>query len=91
VFRAEGTKGKLLAGGREAATLGAWSLETAPGPDGGTTITATVTAKDGYWSEAAETFTVLLLLGSTRLRWASVSAAFSGNTVTIIAKGRPTD
>ena len=90
MLKANGNKGKLLAGGRNAALLGSWTLESVPHTDE-CRITASVTQCDAFWCEAADTFTVVLLLGDRQWRWVNATAAWSGNTVNIITKGRPTE
>lgn len=90
MLKANGNKGKLLAGGRNAALLGSWTLESVP-HTGDCLITAAVIERDKYWSEAVETFTLVLLLGDRQWRWVNAAAAFTGSTVTITTKGRPTE
>jgi hypothetical protein len=90
MLKAQGTKGKLLAGGRVAAVLGSWTLESVP-LTGNCRIMATVTERDEYWCDATDRFTVLLLLGVKSWRWVNASVAFSDDTAIITTKGRPTE
>ncbi len=95
--KAEGRQGKLLAGGREVASLGRWKLTRSPQQGAPLplsspliVIQAEVVSLDTYWCERMNSFTVLLLVGSRCWRWEkSEEVVFDKGSVRITVKGSP--
>ena len=99
-FKATGVGGGLTVGGRPAATLGKWTVETHAAADGAGadavpwTLRATLTERDDHWLEAASEFDLRLDLNTTRWRWRrlpAVQVVAAGDDLTVTGHGAPED
>lgn len=79
VTAARGVAGRLVVGGRTAATLGKWTL-TEPGGTAGWHLTAEVTQADDYWLTAGPPFELRLEFGRSILRSPATGVTLDGAT-----------
>jgi hypothetical protein len=83
-----GRRGELLAAGRPAALLGAWTLTR---PEGGATYQLNVhiaKVQDEYLLENARTFTVRLPAGNKIWQWRNALCVTDGQDATLTMEGR---
>jgi hypothetical protein len=87
---ARGLTGRLLAGYRVAATLGAWAVDRADDrfDDDTWTATAAVLSRDDYWLAHGAPFALELAMGPARWRWTGVRAEGAGPLV-LRGHGKP--
>lgn len=95
-FTAAGDHANLLIGGRNAATLSAWSYRALPEEDGAPPgrweARATVVERDDYWLGRGEVFDLRLTWPSgTTWRLRRAFAQFHGDAATITGTGEPED
>lgn len=79
-MKANGSSGKLTAGGREVATLRDWRLET--GPEG-MRLEARLESINRWLLTFAPSFDMALALGKATLAWRGVDVSVSEDKVTI--------
>lgn len=76
-----GASGRLIVGGREAATLGDWTMEARA--VGGCDIVAKVAARDDYWMQSGAGFSLTLDIGKHARTWRDVVVHDNGALVNI--------
>jgi len=76
-----GKSGRLMIGGREAATLADWELEPREGKRAD--ITAHVLSRDDYWMEHGANFVLLLQIGAREREFKDIVVHDNGAMINI--------
>ena len=82
----QGSSGRLLVGGREAARLRNWTLEHL---EVGSVIRATVEPVNPFWLEHCPRFDLLLRVGSQTWRWRGIKALVDQGLMRVYVEEKP--
>lgn len=87
MFQATGKSAEVRVGGRVAATLGDWQLQTMGG--GAWTFSATATTLDDFLMDSGGPFSLRVNVGKKIWRFDNVDIINSGGSLTVLGHNRP--